>query len=151
MKAIVQKTLIKSGIQNGAVFGHRPLPYPPTPALRTHQQFRSNVQNISSAVYDPTWLLLRRNLTSEILHPSRIKSYGEALKWVPDIIINLLRSKFQAQSEGIRVELWGQIKRRANQRNQRLSSPLAIELLAIQHPQILAQIDKISIEKSLEP
>ncbi|BFG23351.1 hypothetical protein CerSpe_096250 [Prunus speciosa] len=84
-------------IQNGAVFADRP------PALPTNKIVTSNQHNISSAVYGPTWRLLRRNLTSEILHPSRVKSYGEARKWVLDILINRLGSESQSQSKGIRV------------------------------------------------
>ncbi|KAL6196059.1 hypothetical protein ACLB2K_031675 [Fragaria x ananassa] len=71
-------------IQNGAVFADRP------PALPTNRVISSNQHNISSAVYGPTWRLLRRNLTSEILHPSRVKSYSGARKWVLDILANRL-------------------------------------------------------------
>ncbi|XVF30571.1 hypothetical protein REPUB_Repub16aG0069700 [Reevesia pubescens] len=53
----------------------------------------SNQHNVSSASYGPTWRLLRRNLTSEILHPSRIKSYSHARKWVLHILFDGLQSK----------------------------------------------------------
>ncbi|KAM2975888.1 hypothetical protein FF1_001997 [Malus domestica] len=81
-------------IQNGAVFADRP------PALATNKYVTSNQHNISSAIYGPTWRLLRRNLTSEILHPSRIKSYGNARKWVLDILVNRLKTESQSHSEG---------------------------------------------------
>ncbi|KAM1613452.1 hypothetical protein ACFX1S_002020 [Malus domestica] len=81
-------------IQNGAVFADRPL------ALATNKYVTSNQHNISSAIYGPTWRLLRRNLTSEILHPSRIKSYGNARKWVLDILVNRLKTESQSHSEG---------------------------------------------------
>ncbi|KAK9914268.1 hypothetical protein M0R45_038057 [Rubus argutus] len=82
-------------IQNGAVFADRP------PALATDKIITSNQHNISSAAYGPTWRLLRRNLTSEILHPQRVKSYGAARKWVLDILTNRLQSELQSQSKGI--------------------------------------------------
>ncbi|XP_070669071.1 cytochrome P450 89A2-like [Malus domestica] len=81
-------------IQNGAVFADRP------PALATNKYVTSNQHNISSAIYGPTWRLLRRNLTSEILHLSRIKSYGNARKWVLDILVNRLKTESQSHSEG---------------------------------------------------
>ncbi|KAJ9678331.1 hypothetical protein PVL29_020485 [Vitis rotundifolia] len=76
-------------VQNGAVFANRPR------ALPTNKILSSNQHNISSAVYGPTWRLLRRNLTSEILHPSRVRSYSQARRWVLEILI----SRLQARSE----------------------------------------------------
>ncbi|CAN1841633.1 Cytochrome P450 89A2 [Linum perenne] len=67
-------------IHNGAVFADRP---PPPPLSRITS---SNQQNISSSFYGPTWRLLRRNLTSEILHPSRVKCYSHARSWVLQVI-----------------------------------------------------------------
>ncbi|CBI26429.3 unnamed protein product, partial [Vitis vinifera] len=52
-------------VQNGAVFADRP------PPPITSKIMASNQCTISSAPYGPAWRLLRRNLTSEILHPSR--------------------------------------------------------------------------------
>ncbi|XP_062107878.1 cytochrome P450 89A9-like [Humulus lupulus] len=76
-------------IQNGAVFADRP------PALPTSKIISSNQHNISSAMYGPTWRLLRRNLTAEILHPSRVESYSGARKWVLDILLTRLYSYTQ--------------------------------------------------------
>ncbi|KAL3573981.1 hypothetical protein D5086_024594 [Populus alba] len=59
-------------IQKGAVFANRP------PASATSRGL-GNQHNINSSFYGPTWRLLRRNLTSEILHPSRVKTFGHAL------------------------------------------------------------------------
>ncbi|XP_059430615.1 cytochrome P450 89A2-like [Corylus avellana] len=73
-------------VQNGAVFADRP------PALPISKIISCNQHNISSAFYGPTWRILRRNLTSEILNPSRVKSYSRARKWVLDILINRLIS-----------------------------------------------------------
>ncbi|KAM1407299.1 hypothetical protein ACFXTH_001878 [Malus domestica] len=88
-------------ILNGAVFADRPQ------ALATNKCASSNQHTIASAVYGPTWRLLRRNITSEILHPSRVKSYGSARKWVLDILVNRLETEYQSHSEaaaaGVRV------------------------------------------------
>ncbi|KAB1205283.1 Cytochrome P450 89A2 [Morella rubra] len=73
-------------IQNGAVFADRP------PVLPITKIVTSNQHNISSAFYGPTWRVLRRNLTSQILHPSRVKSYSRARKWILDIFVNRLVS-----------------------------------------------------------
>ncbi|GMY39698.1 cytochrome P450 89A2-like, partial [Fagus crenata] len=73
-------------VQNGAVFADRPPPLPTSVIISCNQH------NISSAYYGPTWRLFRRNLTSEILHPSRVKSYSHARKWVLDILLNRLAS-----------------------------------------------------------
>ncbi|XP_002524036.3 cytochrome P450 89A2 [Ricinus communis] len=78
-------------VQNGAVFANRPRA-PATSKITT-----SNQHVISSAFYGPTWRLLRRNLTSEILHPSRIKCYSHARKWILEILLNLFES--QSKSE----------------------------------------------------
>ncbi|KAL4586424.1 hypothetical protein LXL04_011060 [Taraxacum kok-saghyz] len=74
-------------IQNGAVFSDRPRSIPGT--------------TISFASYGPTWRILRRNLTSEVLHHSRVKSYSGARKWVLGILIG----RFQNQeAAGIKVD-----------------------------------------------
>ncbi|KAI3719816.1 hypothetical protein L6452_20721 [Arctium lappa] len=69
-------------IQKGAIFSDRP---------RTLV-----VRNISSAAYGPTWRLLRRNLAAEVLHPSRVKSYSWARKWVLQILIGRLTPAAEA-------------------------------------------------------
>ncbi|MBA0608640.1 hypothetical protein Godav_020833, partial [Gossypium davidsonii] len=74
-------------VQSGSLFSDRPK------ALPTSKIMSSNQHNISSAPYGPNWRVLRRNLTSEILHPSRIKSYSHARKWVLDILFDVLQSK----------------------------------------------------------
>ncbi|KAE8077525.1 hypothetical protein FH972_016082 [Carpinus fangiana] len=85
----------KALVQNGAVFADRP------PALLTTKTFTSNQHNVNSSFYGPTWRILRRNLTSEILHPSRVKSYTRARKWVLDILINRLISHSTAESGNV--------------------------------------------------
>ncbi|KAL4378925.1 hypothetical protein GQ457_02G028590 [Hibiscus cannabinus] len=74
-------------VQSGALFSDRPK------ALPTSKIATSNQHSISSAPYGPNWRVFRRNLTSEILHPSRIKSYSHARKWVLDVLFDELQSK----------------------------------------------------------
>ncbi|KAE8668837.1 Cytochrome P450 89A9 [Hibiscus syriacus] len=74
-------------IQNGSLFSDRPK------SLPANKIMNSNQHNISSGSYGPLWRLLRRNLTSEILHLSRVKSYANARKWVLDILLNSLQHK----------------------------------------------------------
>ncbi|XP_059667447.1 cytochrome P450 89A2-like [Cornus florida] len=83
-------------VQNGAVFSDRPK------ALATSKIIGSNQHNVSSAAYGPTWRTLRRNLTSEILHPSRVKSYSAARNWVLAILINRL-NKSRSESKSVIV------------------------------------------------
>ncbi|ESR50634.1 hypothetical protein CICLE_v10031268mg [Citrus x clementina] len=77
----------KALVQNGAIFADRPRPLP------TNKIVSSNQHNISSASYGTTWRLFRRNLSAEILHPSRVKSYKHARKWVLEILLNRLKSE----------------------------------------------------------
>ncbi|KAL5770043.1 hypothetical protein ACOSP7_014197 [Xanthoceras sorbifolium] len=77
----------KALVQNGAVFADCPS------ALATSKIVSSNQHNISSAFYGPTWRVLRRNLTAEILHPPRVKSYKHARKWVLGILMDGLKSE----------------------------------------------------------
>ncbi|XP_022148526.1 cytochrome P450 89A2-like [Momordica charantia] len=81
-RSIAHKALVR----DGALFADRP-PAPPITKIAS-----SNQHSINSASYGPLWRLLRRNLTSQILHPSRVRSYGRARKWVLDILINRLLS-----------------------------------------------------------
>ncbi|XP_042983424.1 cytochrome P450 89A2-like [Carya illinoinensis] len=73
-------------VQRGAVFADRP------PALPTAKIFTSNQRSINTAFYGQTWRHLRRNLTSEILHTSRVRSYSRARSWVLDILLDRLMS-----------------------------------------------------------
>lgn len=84
-------------IQNGAVFADRP------PALPTSKIVGSNQHNVSSAAYGPTWRLLRRNLTAEILHPSRVKTYGHARRWVLRILLERIGSEREESGRCVRV------------------------------------------------
>ncbi|XP_058105674.1 cytochrome P450 89A2-like [Magnolia sinica] len=77
-------------IQKGSTFSDRP------PAVEARRIITCNQHNISSSTYGPLWRLLRRNLMSEILNPSRLKSYAPGRKWVLSLLIERLRC--QAES-----------------------------------------------------
>ncbi|XP_060204073.1 cytochrome P450 89A2-like [Lycium barbarum] len=77
-------------VQQGSVFSDRP----------RATILNSNQRNISSSPYGPTWRLFRRNLTSEILHPSRVKSYSKARSWVLGILLQQLRN---AQVDSVKL------------------------------------------------
>ncbi|XP_042481652.1 cytochrome P450 89A2-like [Macadamia integrifolia] len=86
----------KALIENGAAFADRP------PATDSERIINSNQHNINTASYGPLWRTLRRNLTSELLHPSKVKSYSHARKWVLEILKERLR--FHGESgEPVRV------------------------------------------------
>ncbi|XP_042519674.1 cytochrome P450 89A2-like [Macadamia integrifolia] len=78
--ALAHQALIK----NGAIFASRP------PLLLIHRF------DINSMGFGPVWRLLRRNLTTEMLHPSRLKSYAHARKWVLQVLINKLKVESQS-------------------------------------------------------
>ncbi|KAL6320488.1 hypothetical protein AAG906_007567 [Vitis piasezkii] len=84
-------------VQNGAVFADRP------PPPITSKIMASNQCTISSAPYGPAWRLLRRNLTSEILHPSRVRLYSRARKWVLDILVAGLRQEAEGRDNVVLV------------------------------------------------
>ncbi|KAJ0964264.1 hypothetical protein J5N97_029386 [Dioscorea zingiberensis] len=79
-------------VARGAVFADRPRPLPAT------RIFSSNQHNINSAPYGPLWRLLRRNLISEILHPSRVKLFSHGRQWVLNILTAKLRASAEANS-----------------------------------------------------
>ncbi|MED6225617.1 hypothetical protein PIB30_095405 [Stylosanthes scabra] len=73
-------------VQKGAVFSDRP------PALAVARIFTCNQHDINSSPYGSTWRTLRRNLTSEMLHPNRVKSFSSVRRWVLDVLVNRLKS-----------------------------------------------------------
>ncbi|XP_042518914.1 cytochrome P450 89A2-like [Macadamia integrifolia] len=75
-------------VKKGTIFTSRP---PVMGAGRLENRF-----NISSSGYGPVWRLLRRNLTSEMLHPSRLKSYSRARKWVLQVLTTKLKAESQS-------------------------------------------------------
>ncbi|OIW20460.1 hypothetical protein TanjilG_11860 [Lupinus angustifolius] len=77
-------------VQNGSVFSDRPITLP------TEKILNSNQHNINSSSYGTTWCTLRRNLTAEMLHPSRVKYFAQTRMWVLDILLK--RLKFDIKS-----------------------------------------------------
>ncbi|XP_074275307.1 cytochrome P450 89A2-like [Silene latifolia] len=84
-------------VHKGAIFADRPQPVP------TAKILSSNQHNISSAGYGPKWRTFRRNLTSEMLHPSRAKDFRHARKWVLDILLDRLRASAMSEGQGVKV------------------------------------------------
>ncbi|XP_020214176.1 cytochrome P450 89A9 [Cajanus cajan] len=83
-------------IQHGTVFADRPKANP------TNKVLSSNQHDILFNFYGRTWRLLRRNLTSRILHPSHVKSHAHARKRVLDMLLQCLKSDLNS-SGPIRV------------------------------------------------
>ncbi|XP_010941433.1 cytochrome P450 89A2-like [Elaeis guineensis] len=69
----------------------------PVPAARF---LSGNQHTISTAAYGPLWRLLRRNLTSEILHSPRVKLYAPHRSWVLQVLTNHLRSQADSNDAG---------------------------------------------------
>ncbi|XP_010494388.1 PREDICTED: cytochrome P450 89A2 [Camelina sativa] len=70
-------------VLNGSVYADRPQSDTISKIINKH--------NISSGSYGATWRLLRRNITSEILHPSRVRCYSHARHWVLGILFDRFR------------------------------------------------------------
>ncbi|KAJ0964276.1 hypothetical protein J5N97_029398 [Dioscorea zingiberensis] len=77
-------------VLNGAAFADRPT------VLGLSRIFNSNQHSISSAPYGPLWRLLRRNLITEILHPSRVKSFSSTRRRVLRALFHNLASEAAA-------------------------------------------------------
>ncbi|KAI9127869.1 hypothetical protein K1719_000862 [Acacia pycnantha] len=84
-------------VQNSAVFSDRPEP------IIASKVFSCDQHDINTAFYGPTWRFLRRNLTSEMLHPTRIKSFSGSRKWVMDVLINRLQSDSESNNNTIKL------------------------------------------------
>ncbi|WVZ26275.1 hypothetical protein V8G54_004819 [Vigna mungo] len=94
---IADRTLAHQAlVQKGSLFSDRPK------ALAASKILTSDQRNISSASYGPTWRILRRNLTSEVLHHSRVKSFSEIRNWVLQALLARLKSDSQS-NDSIRV------------------------------------------------
>ncbi|EOA34150.1 hypothetical protein CARUB_v10021652mg [Capsella rubella] len=70
-------------VLNSAVYADRPPPATISKIVDKH--------NISSGSYGATWRLLRRNISTEILHPSRVRSCSHARHWVLGILFDRFR------------------------------------------------------------
>ncbi|KAG0486617.1 hypothetical protein HPP92_008712 [Vanilla planifolia] len=90
-RALAHKALVELG----ASFASRP---PPAPASRF---LDARVLNISSSPYGSIWRNLRRNLTSEILHPAKIRLFSDGRRWVLGLLLQQLKSKSQKLSDDV--------------------------------------------------
>ncbi|ESW03469.1 hypothetical protein PHAVU_011G016700 [Phaseolus vulgaris] len=79
-------------IQHGTIFADRPKANP------TNKVISSNQNDILFSFYGPRWRLLRRNLTSRILHPLKVNSFAHARKWVLAMLLQGLISDSHANS-----------------------------------------------------
>lgn len=74
-------------VQNGAAFADR------MPAKEPMRYITCNSHDINSSSYGPLWRILRRNLTSEMLQPSRIRLFGPARQWTLQVLLTKLRTQ----------------------------------------------------------
>ncbi|KAF0920187.1 hypothetical protein E2562_033740 [Oryza meyeriana var. granulata] len=73
-------------VQQGHMLASRP------PAIAPFLVLTSGQFTISSAPYGPLWRSLRRNLTSGLLHPSRVPLYAPARRWAISLLMDELAS-----------------------------------------------------------
>ncbi|XP_068636128.1 cytochrome P450 89A2-like [Aristolochia californica] len=86
-------------IQKGAIFANRPwLATSKDSPFANSQQY-----TVVGGSYGPTWRLLRRNLTSEILNPSTIKSYSPHRDWMLKILIETIESESQSGEHTVNI------------------------------------------------
>lgn len=94
---IADRTLTHDAlVRNGAAFSDRPF------GNQANRLLNANQTSITSAAYGPLWRTLRRNLTAVVLHPSRIRRYADARRWVLGILLSRLRAQAAAE-EGVVV------------------------------------------------
>ncbi|KAK8931193.1 Cytochrome P450 89A9 [Platanthera zijinensis] len=74
-------------IHHGATFSSRPLFVEPNYFLSV------GGYNISTAPYGSLWRILRRNLSAEILHPSRVLLFSPGRHWALRVLLEALHSK----------------------------------------------------------
>ncbi|KAE8718095.1 hypothetical protein F3Y22_tig00110019pilonHSYRG00010 [Hibiscus syriacus] len=85
-------------VHDSVVFADRP------PALDGKEEVF-----ITTANYSSTWRVLRRNLTAEMLHPSRVKSYSAARKMMLGRLLKLLKLQ-SGQSADHSVQVMDQFR-----------------------------------------
>ncbi|KAF6994902.1 hypothetical protein CFC21_011501 [Triticum aestivum] len=73
-------------VERGATLADRP-------ALPSLKLLGENNNTITRASYGPVWRLLRRNLVSETLHPSRVRLFAPARSWVRRVLAEKLRDE----------------------------------------------------------
>ncbi|XP_044971429.1 cytochrome P450 89A2-like [Hordeum vulgare subsp. vulgare] len=70
-------------VERGAALADRP--------AVTRGLFGETGHTVARACYGPAWRLLRRNLLSETLHPSRVRLFAPARAWVRRVLADKLR------------------------------------------------------------
>ncbi|KAL3812550.1 hypothetical protein ACJIZ3_013818 [Penstemon smallii] len=75
-------------VKKGSLFCDRP-----PPPINERTIFNTTGRIITSAPYGPTWRSLRRNLTVEILHPTRVRTYSDARSRVVTLLIRRLLNR----------------------------------------------------------
>ncbi|KAF7824725.1 cytochrome P450 89A2-like [Senna tora] len=74
-------------VQNGAVFSDRPSGF----TTGREMVVNNKEHNISTESYGPTWRLLRRNLASGFLNPTRVGSFSGARKRALDTLVGRIK------------------------------------------------------------
>ncbi|KAB1205279.1 Cytochrome P450 89A9 [Morella rubra] len=83
-------------VRNSAAFASRPAMVPVSVVLSNKRK------DIGASPYGPTWRVLRRNLISEVLHPTRLKSYSLERKRVLESLIKSF-NKCSKNNEPVRL------------------------------------------------
>ncbi|KAE8769573.1 Cytochrome P450 89A2 [Hordeum vulgare] len=73
-------------VERGAALADRP-------TLASVTLLGENDNTITRASYGPVWRLLRRNLVSETLHPSRVRLFAPARSWVRRVLLDKLQDE----------------------------------------------------------
>ncbi|XP_016468760.2 cytochrome P450 89A2-like, partial [Nicotiana tabacum] len=85
-------------VQQGALCSDRPIGW------LTNEVLFSRDRSISTASCGPTWRLLRRNLRSEMLHPTLVMSRSKSRAWALNILIQRLYDKSNYAMEVVLVD-----------------------------------------------
>ncbi|KAG9455270.1 hypothetical protein H6P81_008174 [Aristolochia fimbriata] len=83
-------------ITKGAIFANRPW----NSTSKDSPFANSKPYTVVGGIYGPIWRLLRRNITSEVLNPSAIKSNGPHRDWMLRILIERIESESAESGEG---------------------------------------------------
>ncbi|CAN6162317.1 unnamed protein product [Urochloa humidicola] len=81
-------------VERGAALADRP-------RLTSATLLGEGDNTISRASYGPVWRLLRRNLVAETLHPSRVKQFAPARRWVRRVLADKLREASCAGADSV--------------------------------------------------
>ncbi|XP_044960127.1 cytochrome P450 89A2-like [Hordeum vulgare subsp. vulgare] len=93
-RVTAQHLLVRGGA--GGAFCNRP----PTSAASSVLS-RQRHHNIGSAPYGPLWRGIRRNLVSEVFHPSRLRLYAPARRRALCVLVADLREQRKSSNDGL--------------------------------------------------